>query len=86
MTNDWIDTRNCEPLEDGMYFVQTVTGDMRVMNYTFEGGWNTHRNEDGTVCEHDEHFNDGFYVARWYKVPKPDTIPHEWLAEWRDTI
>lgn len=78
----WIDTRDCVPLTDGEYVVQSVFGDVHGMNYTPEGGWNTHKGEDGTL--YNERAIDGLYVARWYSIPSPKAVPVEWLEDYRN--
>lgn len=83
--NEWVDTKNCVPLIDGDYIVQTVYGRTVTMSYTFEGGWNTHKNGEGEL-EADNAMNDG-YVARWFAVEKPKPIPTEWMNEyWKGVI
>ena len=76
----WIDTRECVPLVDGEYYVQTVYGDVKGMYYTHEGGWNTHKEPDGTVYTENA-INDG-YVVRWCKIVAPPSVPTEWKEEY----
>lgn len=76
----WIDTRECVPLADGEYYVQTVYGGVKTMYYTYEGGWNTHRDPDGTLHTKNA-INDG-YVCRWCKVEAPPTVPTEWADDY----
>lgn len=78
----WIDTRDCVPLTDGEYVTQSVFGEVQYMYYTSEGGWNTHRDENGTL--YNERAIDGLYVARWYSVPSPKEVPEEWLNAYRE--
>lgn len=78
----WIDTRDCVPLTDGEYVVQSVFGDVHSMNYTPEGGWNTHRDNNGTL--YNERAIDGLYVARWCSIPSPKAVPVEWLEDYRN--
>lgn len=77
----WIDTRDCVPLADGEYYTQNVLGRIMPMNYTSEGGWNTYRDEDGTLRGSGLISGD-LYIARWYKISTPPDIPKEWYEEW----
>ena len=79
MKYGWTDTRECIPLEDGLYLVQTVYGDTTPMHYTFKGGWNTYYEEDvlcATKRLEDE------YIARWYRTEKPPKVPALWKQEY----
>ena len=78
----WIDTRECVPLEDGFYLVQTVTGEVIGYEYTHEAGWNTHYDDEGHL--HDKNAIEDTYIARWYKATKPKPVPDEWWVEHRD--
>lgn len=81
----WIDTRECVPLADGAYYVQTVYGDVKTMSYTHEGGWNTHR-EPENVLYAENAINDG-YVVRWCSVETPPPVPTEWKEEyWKGVV
>ena len=75
----WIDTRDCVPLTDGEYIVQTVYGRTTLMNYTRKGGWNTHY-EDGTL--HTDNAICDLYVVRWFDIPQPKEVPEEWFKEY----
>ena len=76
----WVDTRNCVPLVDGYYLVQTVYGDITGYQYTVEGGWNTRYNIiDGKLSA--DSAIENTYVARWYLAKAPDKIPQEWVDE-----
>lgn len=77
--NMWVDARNCEPLNEGEYMIQTVFGDVRAMSYTPEYGWNTCTLSDGSVCN--ENRVRSSYIARWLSVPTPNTVPEKWLDE-----
>lgn len=79
--NKWIDTRDCTPLTDGEYFIQTIYGEVVSMNYTTDGGWNTHR--DGDTLYAEKAINDG-YVVRWYMAEPPQPVPEEWKAEYKE--
>lgn len=79
----WIDSKECVPFKDGEYLVQTVFGDVRPLMYTFEGGWNTHRDENGKVQADNRMENDG-YIARWFLPPTPPTIPEAWVDEYTE--
>lgn len=72
----WVDTKDCLPLLDGVYLVQTVYGEVTAMNYTFDGGWNTHRDMDGNLS--DESAMPDTYVARWHQCDTPKAVPKEW--------
>lgn len=77
----WINSKECVPFKDGQYLIQTVFGDVRSLMYTFEGGWNTHRDENGKVNADNRMENDG-YIARWFLPPTPPTIPEAWVDEY----
>ena len=78
----WINARECVPLADGQFYVQTVYGDVTPMSYTHEGGWNTHIEPDGTVYKENAiNINEG-YIARWCMVDTPPSIPTEWKEEY----
>ena len=79
----WIDSKECVPFKDGEYLIQTVFGDVRSLMYTFEGGWNTHRDENGKVNADNRMENDG-YIARWFLPPTPPTIPEAWVDEYTE--
>ena len=72
----WIDTRDCEPIADGSYWVQTIYGDVTSMSYTYEYGWNTSYG-DNEEPNNKYAMNDG-YIARWHKVDYPPAVPQEW--------
>lgn len=76
----WIDTRECIPLADGEYMVQTVSGDVTLMNYTFKAGWNTHYDKNGVLYSDKAIENE--WVARWFKVPAPPEVPKKWKDEY----
>ena len=77
----WVDTRECVPLVDGEYMVQTVYGRVILMNYTYKGGWNTHYiNEDGELD--DDSAMSNLYVVRWHSVDTPKSVPKEWYNEY----
>lgn len=85
MKQEWIDTRNCEPLEDGTYLIQTIFGEIRGYSYTLKGGWNTHYTNKGELVD-DSAINDG-YVVRWLLAKKPPVVPvereDEYMDNWR---
>lgn len=76
----WIDTRECVPLADGEYMVQTVYGRVTAINYTHKAGWNTHYDTDGVL--HDDKAMDNLYVVRWHSVSTPKSVPQKWLDEY----
>lgn len=75
----WVDTRECVPIADGTYYVQTVYGDVTAMQYTYEGGWNTHY-DNGKL--YDKYAMNSGYVARWHKVDYPPAVPQAWKEEY----
>ena len=75
----WIDTRECVPLEDGFYLIQTVFGEINGYSYTNAGGWNTRYTFDGKLS--DKSVIENSYVARWYKAERPAPVPEEWENE-----
>ena len=78
----WVDSRERLPERDGEYLYQSVYGDISSINYTVEGGWNTHRSPNtGRLCDDNAMENDGF-VARWFDAPEPKPIPEEWIEEY----
>lgn len=80
----WINTRDSEPLVDGIYLVQMAGRYMSAMNYTTEGGWNTYKDSDGNLS--DESAMTYKDVARWFDTPEPEPVPDEWYDEWRDCL
>lgn len=76
----WIDTRECVPLTDGEYLVQTVYGKVSPMLYTYEGGWNTFVDNKGEL--NNTNAFDNLYVVRWFTAIKPDDVPKEWYEEY----
>lgn len=83
MKAEWIDTSNCEPLEDGTYLVQTIFGDLRGYDYTLKGGWNTMYLRNGELHTVSA-INDG-YVVRWLSVDKPPKVPEEWAEAYSES-
>ena len=79
----WISTRECVPLGDGEYFVQTVYGSVHVMQYTFKGGWNTYYNDGELV---DKLAMPDSYVVRWYLMPDPPKVPDEWYNKYKKEV
>lgn len=80
----WINSRERLPEKDGEYMYQSVYGDIGSINYTVEGGWNTHRSPtNGRLCDNNAMENDG-YVARWFEAPEPEPIPEEWFDEYQE--
>lgn len=77
----WIDTRDCVPLEDGYYLVQTIYGEVYGYSYTSAGGWNTFYNYKGELHSGSA-INDG-YVARWFNAPKPKAVPKKWRKKYQ---
>ena len=79
----WTDTRDCVPLADGIYTVQTVTNEVTSMSYTFDRGWNTFRDCDGNL-RGEEDASMQLYVVRWLEYEQPPKVPKEWVDEWFD--
>ena len=75
----WNDTRDCMPLADGTYLVQMAHGGLSGLEYTREGGWNTHYDFDGNL--HAESAINDAQVARWFNAPTPPDVPDEWFYE-----
>lgn len=75
---NWIDTRDCVPIADGYYLVQTVFGELLGLPYTLDGGWNTRQYSDG--LDKDSAI-ESTYVARWLMHDKPKAVPKEWTDE-----
>lgn len=80
----WIDTRDCVPIADGSYWVQTVYGDVTPMSYTYEYGWNTSYGDNGEP-NNKYAMNDG-YIARWHKVDYPPAVPQEWKDSYFNNV
>ena len=78
----WVDTRDCVPLMDGCYLVQTVYGEIEGYKYTANGGWNTYYDRDGKL--HTDHAIERTYVARWLYTEAPDEVPTEWVDEFQE--
>ncbi len=77
----WVDSRERLPENDGQFIYQSVYGSVSTINYTVQGGWNTHWVNPDELSEEYKIENDG-YVARWFDVPEPEAIPEEWVAEY----
>ena len=82
----WINTRDRLPEKDGQYIMQTVCGDVSIVHYTVEGGWNTYRNIDGTRVGADDEGGWDLYVVRWFDLPEPKPVPIKWVREWEKSI
>lgn len=77
--NEWIDVRNTEPTEDGTYLVQMTGGYLMGLDFTREGGWNTHYDTSGKLCNISA--MESSHVARWFDAPTPPEVPEEWFKE-----
>lgn len=75
----WVDSKDCVPLMDGRYWVQTVYGAIEPLEYTHEGGWNTYK-VDGKLF--DKYAMPNRYIVRWHKVDYPPAIPEEWKKKY----
>lgn len=78
----WIDTRDCVPLMDGTYMVQTVTDEVTTMDYTAEGGWNTYYDRVDGKLQGEDLDPTGVYIVKWYKLPAPQKVTKERYNEW----
>lgn len=72
----WVDTRDREPDHDGFYLVQMIYGDVDGLNYTTDGGWNTHYDTFGNL--QNKFAIADYKVARWFDAPEPEPVPDEW--------
>ena len=79
----WVNAMERLPEKDGEYIYQSIYGYVGTMNYTVEGGWNTHRDATNTneLCDENKMENDG-YIARWFDIPDPEPVPQEWYDEY----
>ena len=75
----WINAKECVPIADGFYLVQTVFSEITGLKYTLKGGWNTDYDRDGNLSA--DSAIAYTYVARWYEAEKPDDVPDEWTQE-----
>ena len=80
----WIDSKECVPIADGFYLVQTVYGQITGYTYTLEGGWNTIYDTHGVLYK--DSAIECMYVARWYDAPKPDAVPKAWVDEYTELL
>lgn len=76
----WLDTRECIPLADGEYVVQTVFGSVQALQYTHKAGWNTYYDCKGVL--QDDKPIEFDYIARWYKVEEPPEVPQKWKDDY----
>lgn len=79
----WVDAREDIPFSDGWYLIQTVTGNVVPMSYTFKGGWNTYYSHDGKLHGDKTEIN-YLYVVRWFMPETPPEVKDEWYKEWFD--
>ena len=77
--NGWISTRNMEPENDGTYLAQMAHGGLAGLDFTVEGGWNTHYDSKGNL--HTESAISKLSVARWFDAPTPPEVPQAWFDE-----
>lgn len=77
--NEWIDNRKQEPTKDGTYLAQMIHGGITGLDFTIEGGWNTHYDTDGEL--YTDHAIDKNRVARWLDAPAPPEVSDEWFTE-----
>lgn len=75
----WIDNRKNEPTKNGTYLAQMIYGGITGLDFTIEGGWNTHYDKDGELCA--DHAIDRRNVARWLDAPEPPEVSQEWFLE-----
>lgn len=75
----WINVRERNPEKDGVYLVQMMHGGLSGLEYTQEGGWNTHYDSKGNLC--DQSVIPDNRVARWFDAPEPPEIPDKCFCE-----
>lgn len=75
----WINVRDQKPQKDGMYLVQMMHGGLAGLEYTQEGGWNTHYDTFGNL--QNESAIADYNVARWFDAPEPPEIPDKCFFE-----
>lgn len=75
----WIDNREQEPTQNGTYLAQMIYGSLTGLDFTIEGGWNTHYDENGEL--HRDHAIDRNNVARWLDAPAPPEVSTEWFLD-----
>lgn len=79
----WVDTREDIPFSDGWYLVQTVTGKVVPMSFTFKGGWNTYYSQSGELKGDSTEMNH-LYIVRWFMPETPPAVEESWYKEWSD--
>lgn len=75
----WINVRDHNPQKDGVYLTQMMHGGLAGLEYTQEGGWNTHYDSDGNLW--DKSVISDNNVARWFDAPEPPEIPDKCFLE-----
>ena len=75
----WIDCKDRLPDKNGEYMIQeTITGLVRPMPYTVEGGWNTRLYDDGENTYYNK--IDGILFARWLEAETPPPVAEALLS------
>lgn len=77
----WNNVRDHNPQVEKVYLVQMTTGALFGLEYTKEGGWNTHYDTRGNLCN--AYAISDMNVARWFDAPDPPEVPDEWFEEMR---
>lgn len=67
----WHDATLMSPPKDGKYFI-VWWDEVTMMDYTTDGGWNTHREPDGTV--YSQYSLTGKYVELWADPPMIEEV------------
>ena len=75
----WINVRDQKPQKDGVYLTQMMHGGLAGLEYTQEGGWNTHYDSDGSLCNQSVISDNR--IARWFDAPEPPEIPDKCFLE-----
>ena len=75
----WINVRDHNPQKDGVYMTQMMYGGLAGLEYTQEGGWNTHSDPIGNLCIQSAIPDNS--VARWFDAPEPPEIPNKCFFE-----
>lgn len=77
----WNNVRDHNPQVEKVYLVQMTNGALCGLEYTKEGGWNTHYDIRGNL--HNASAISDMNVARWFDAPDPPEVPDEWFEEMR---
>lgn len=75
----WINVRDHKPQKNGVYLAQMMHGGLAGLEYTQEGGWNTHYDSNGNLCNQSAISDNR--VARWLDAPQPPEVPDKCFSE-----